>query len=120
MPRHRDALLGIASSEESSVLSMVGATPANREAPHLLVMIARPDGSGELRWDGVLTQRGKVVMPPLLERRGNHLAWNQWSGERFFTGAMAEIVVIRRPVRGKALRAFEQRLMRRWKLSAAP
>ena len=100
-------------------LAMVGSGPVRREGPHLLLLIARPDGTGEFRWDGVTTQRGKVLMPAPGTCTDNLLGWSQWTADRHFAGALSEIVLVRRPLSGDALIAFEQRLQRAWALSAA-
>ena len=103
-------------SGDAECLSMVGAGPQHPELPHLLVMIARPDGTGEFRQDGVVTQRGVVRMPPVVERDMNSIGWSRWSAGRHFAGPLSELALVRRPLSEAEVTALERELLARWGL----
>lgn len=103
-------------SGDAEALAMVGAGPQHPELPHLLVMIARPDGTGEFRLDGVVTQRGVVRMPPVVERDMNSIGWSRWSAGRHFAGPLSELALVRRPLSEDDVTALERELMARWGL----
>ena len=103
-------------SGDAEALAMVGAGPQHPELPHLLVMIARPDGTGEFRQDGVVTQRGVVRMPPVAERDMNSIGWSRWSAGRHFAGPLSELALVRRPLNEADVKALERELMARWGL----